>query len=91
MWNLVRSPVGQDFGERDDARPAHIGRVVAIEIALDLVEGIRCEQLDEIRRNVAQDRLPRPERTRRKPMTALNLLLDGLRRQRAAQAASSCG
>jgi hypothetical protein len=67
MRNLVRFRVGQDFCERDDARPAHIGRVVAIEIALDLVEGIRCEQLDEIRRNVAQDRLPRPERTRRKP------------------------
>jgi len=40
--NLARSRVGEDFSERDHARPAHVGGVVAIEIALDLVEGIRC-------------------------------------------------
>lgn len=84
MRDLVRSGVGQHLGERDHTRLANVRWIAAIEIALDLVEGIRREQLNEVRRDVAQERLPGPEPGRRTLMATLTLLLGGPGRQRAA-------
>jgi hypothetical protein len=65
MRDFAWPGVGQDLGQRDDARLTDVRRVVAGEVALNLVKGIRSEQLDKIRRDVTQDRLPGPERARR--------------------------
>lgn len=89
VWDLAWTGVGQDLRQRDDARLPDVRGVVAVEVALNLVEGICCEQLDEIRRDVTQDCLPGPERARRTPRAAANLLFREGMRQPQPQAASS--
>jgi hypothetical protein len=83
--NLARAGVVQNFGQGHNAGLAHIRRIGAVEVPLDLVERVGGEQLDEIRRDVAQDRLPAPERARRTAMAPSNLRRSGRLRQRFRQ------
>ena len=54
MRHLAGTRIRKDLGQGDDPRLAGVGGVGAIEIALQFVEAVRGEQLDEIGGNVAQ-------------------------------------
>jgi hypothetical protein len=54
MRHLARNCIRKHLGEGDDTRLAGVGRVGAIEIALQFVEAVCGEELDEIGGNVAQ-------------------------------------
>ena len=54
MRHLTRNCIRKHLGEGDDARLAGIGGIGAIEIALQFVEAVGREELDEIGGDVAQ-------------------------------------
>jgi hypothetical protein len=54
MRHLTRDCIRKHLGEGDDTGLAGVGGVGAIEIALQFVEAVRGEELDEIGGNVAQ-------------------------------------